>query len=275
MADRVLKVLPGDRYVVQGISNAGGSRFSAVQANSEEFTYKIDFERWLDGATIASNTVTPSGATVGVVASSTYLTLTVSAVSGSGQVEITVVATDGRAKDLIIALIQGRANVVPAYIVSPESEASKEGYNNTDSNLAATNVQEAIDELAVDLTGTSVKTSEIVFTFDGGGAAIPGGTQRELSVPFACSITSWVLLSDQAATAVLDVWMDTYSNYPPTIADTIVGGAYPALSAASKNETFTLTGWTTAIAAGDTLKVNVNSNDLAQRLTLGLTITKS
>lgn len=269
MADRVLKVLPGDRYVVQGISNSGGSRFEAVQANSEKFTYKIDFERWLDGATISSNTVTPSSATVVTVASTLYLTLTISAVSGSGQVEISVIATDGRSKDLILALIEGRANVTPAYIVSPESEASQEGYNNTDSNLAATNVQEAIDELVAGFTG---KTSTIVFAFDGGGVALPANIQADFPMDFNATITQATLLADQAASATVNVYKDTYGNYPPTVGDSIVAAAKPTISGSLASKDATLAGWTTALAAGDTLRVNLDTNDFAQRLTLGLRI---
>lgn len=156
MVDRVLKVLPGNRYVVQGISDSGGSTFSAVQANAEEFTYKIDFERWLDGSTISTDTLTTTGtATISEVATTTYLTLTISGVSGNASVTILVTAADGRAKELVLGLIEGRANVTPANIVSPESAASRIGYNNTYSDRAATNVQEALDEIPKITVSTS------------------------------------------------------------------------------------------------------------------------
>lgn len=271
MADRVLKALPGDRYVTQGISNSGGSRFAAVQANSEEFTYKIDFTRWLDGSTITGNTVTPSSATVSTVATVSYLTLTVSAVSGSGQADITIVASDGRSKQVILALIEGRASVVPAYIVSPESESSTEGYNNTDSNLTATNVQEAIDELAATAGGI---LSEFAFTFDGGGLVVPIPTQIDFPVPFGCVINSVVMLADQVSNTTVDVWAAPYASFPPTVANTIVGSSKPTLSADDQSEDTTLTSWTTTVAAGTVIRVNLDTNSAAKRLGLFLKVTR-
>jgi len=51
--------------------------------------------------------------------------------------------------------------------------------------------------------------------------------------------------------AVIDLWKDTYANFPPTSADTITASARPTLSSAVKGQSSTLTGWTTAVAAGD------------------------
>ena len=83
---------------------------------------------------------------------------------------------------------------------------------------------------------------------------ITTGVKGFVEVPFACTITAATLLStDAAATSgsiVVDIWKDTYANYPPTVADTITASAKPTLSAASKSRDTTLTGWTTAIRGG-------------------------
>jgi hypothetical protein len=111
---------------------------------------------------------------------------------------------------------------------------------------------------------------------DGGGSAITTGVKGFLRVPFACTITGVTLLStDASATAgsiVIDIWKDTYANYPPTVADTITASAKPTLSSANKSENTTLTGWTTSVAAGDVLGFNVDSVATMTRVALMLTV---
>jgi len=117
--------------------------------------------------------------------------------------------------------------------------------------------------------------STINFIIDGGGAAITTGIKGDIEIPFACTINQVTLLADQSATAVIDIWKDTYANFAPTVADTITAAAIPTITAAIKSQDATLTGWTTAITAGDILRFNVDSNDTAERITLSLKVTKT
>jgi hypothetical protein len=114
---------------------------------------------------------------------------------------------------------------------------------------------------------------------DGGGSVITTGVKGFLRVPFACTITGMTLLStDAAATAgsiVVDIWKDSFANYPPTVADTITASAKPTLTSANKSEDVTLTGWTTAIGAGDVLGFNVDSVATVTRCALTLTVQAS
>jgi len=55
----------------------------------------------------------------------------------------------------------------------------------------------------------------------------------------------------------------------------IAGTAKPTLSSVQKNRTTTLTGWTTAITAGDILEFNVDSVATVVRVTLSLTVTRT
>jgi hypothetical protein len=82
-------------------------------------------------------------------------------------------------------------------------------------------------------------------------------------------------LADQSGSIVVDIWKDTYANYPPTVADTITASAKPTISSATKGQSSTLTGWTTTIAAGDILAFNVDSITTCQRVTLSLKVTRS
>lgn len=105
-------------------------------------------------------------------------------------------------------------------------------------------------------------------TIDGGGSAITTGVKGDVEVPFACTINRATMLADQTGSIVIDVWKDTYANYPPTVADTITASAKPTISSAVKSQDSTLTGWTTAVTAGDTIRFNVDSATTITRVTL-------
>lgn len=123
------------------------------------------------------------------------------------------------------------------------------------------------------ITG-DVKTATITFVIDGGGSAITTGVKGDLEIPFACTITAATVLADQSGSIVIDIWKDTYANYPPTNADSITASAKPTLSSATKSQDTTLTGWTKPIAAGSTLRFNVDSITTCTRVTISLKVTK-
>lgn len=100
------------------------------------------------------------------------------------------------------------------------------------------------------------------------GAALASNQKFDLFIPYACTITRWTLLADAVGSMVIDIWKKAYSSYPPTVADTITASAKPTLSSAIKNQDSVLTGWTTAIAANDTLRFNIDSISTVTRATL-------
>lgn len=116
--------------------------------------------------------------------------------------------------------------------------------------------------------------SAFEFIFDGGGAIIPANSKVWIEVPFDCVILRSTALADVSTTTVFGVWKDTYANFPPTVADVITGAAPPTITAALKSQDSTLTGWTTAVAAGSIILVNINSNNNATKLNLSLKIIK-
>lgn len=123
---------------------------------------------------------------------------------------------------------------------------------------------------------TAARTKTVGFLIDDGGSVISTGLKGFISVPVAGTITAVRLLScDASITAgaiVVDVWKDTYANYPPTVADTITAAAKPTITASNtKAEDSTLTGWTTAVAAGDILGFNVDSVTSLTRVLVQLT----
>lgn len=112
----------------------------------------------------------------------------------------------------------------------------------------------------------------VTLTLDGGGSAISTGTKGWWVCDVGGTILEWTVLADQSGSIVIDVWKDTYANFPPTVADTITASAKPTLSTAQKNQSSTLTGWTTGVSAGDILRFNVDSAATVQRVTLTLKI---
>ena len=73
-----------------------------------------------------------------------------------------------------------------------------------------------------------------------------------------------------SGSCVIDIWKDSYANFPPTVADTITASAKPTISAADQSQDNTLTGWTTTVTAGDYLMPNVDSCSTVERLTVCL-----
>jgi len=115
----------------------------------------------------------------------------------------------------------------------------------------------------------------ITFIIDGGGSAITTGIKGDLEIPFACTITRATLLADQSGSIVIDIWKQAYADYPPEDANSITSSAPPTITAATKSQDSTLTDWTTAISAGDTLRFSVDSITTCERVTLSLRVTKT
>ena len=99
--------------------------------------------------------------------------------------------------------------------------------------------------------------------------------QADLEMPFAGTLTGWTLLADASGSCVVDIWKDVYGSYPPTVADTITAAAKPTIAAATKGQSSTLTGWTTAFATGDIIRLNVDSVSGIARVVLSLKFNRS
>lgn len=122
----------------------------------------------------------------------------------------------------------------------------------------------------------NISTAAVGYTINGGGVVITTGVAGSgLTIPFAATINSVTLQADQTGSIVIDIWKDTYANFPPTVADSICASAKPTISASNKSLDTTLTGWTTSIAAGDILYFNVDSCSTITNVVLTLKVTKT
>jgi hypothetical protein len=122
---------------------------------------------------------------------------------------------------------------------------------------------------------TNLKSGTLGITIDGAGSAITTGVKGYLEIPFDYTITQATLTADQSGSIVVDVWKDTYANYPPTDADSITASAPPTITTALKSQDSTLTGWTLTGSKGDVLGFNVDSATTITRATLTLQVTKT
>jgi len=123
---------------------------------------------------------------------------------------------------------------------------------------------------------TEIDTNaSITFIIDGGGSAITTGLKGFLEIPFACTITQVTMSADASGSIVVDIWKDTYANFPPTDADSITASAPPTISSAQKSQDSTLTGWTKSISAGDILAFNVDSCTTITRVTISLKVERT
>ncbi len=110
------------------------------------------------------------------------------------------------------------------------------------------------------------------YIIDGGGEAITTGIKGFVQVP-AGTIEAWSILPDQSGSIKIDVWRDTYANYPPEDADSLCNGHEPELSASTKAQDTDLSDWTSvALVEGDILGYNVDSVDTVERVTLSLKV---
>jgi hypothetical protein len=153
--------------------------------------------------------------------------------------------------------------------VTKATQAANKVYAGPTSGSAASPTFRSLD--ALDMPA-SVQTGVAGIVIDGGGSAPATGSKGFVQVPYAGTITGWTILANASGSAQVTVKKSTYSGFPTT--SSIVASAAPALSSAQKATSTTLTGWTTAIAAGDVLEFNLDSVSGITRLILELQITK-
>jgi hypothetical protein len=92
---------------------------------------------------------------------------------------------------------------------------------------------------------------------DPAGSALATGVLCYIEVPTAGTITGWNIQVD-SGTATVDVWKIAAGTANPTVANTITASAKPAIASGTRLRSTTLTGWTTSVAAGDSIGFNLD-----------------
>ena len=109
-----------------------------------------------------------------------------------------------------------------------------------------------------------------------GANEISTGVAIGVEAPFDMTIESASIfaLDGNTGSIKVDVWKDTYANFPPTDADTITGGEEPEITAGTKNQDTSLTSWTKTITKGDIIYFNVDSITTLTKVLVSLKATK-
>ncbi len=124
-----------------------------------------------------------------------------------------------------------------------------------------------------DIDGTAFGV--IVFAANGGGSTITTGYKSFTTMTYAGQILEYTLLADQTGSVVIDIWKDTYANYPPTSGDSICATNKVTLATGIKNTDSTLTSWTKTFSAGDVFAFNIDSISSITNINLTLKVQKT
>ena len=147
--------------------------------------------------------------------------------------------------------------------------------DNTTRQITEGDMRQFADDIADSTIFLDDAYDNLQIIIDGGGSAITTGIKADLVVPYNCTVIGWDILGNASGSIVVDVWKDTYANFPPTVADTITGTEKPTLSSVAKNQDVALSSWTTTLTRNDILRFNVDSATTVTRVTLSLRIKRN
>ena len=160
---------------------------------------------------------------------------------------------------------------------SPVSPTLTQNTSLWEIRIGIVTVDAAVTTIAVDKVVKARKWSNLVtipIIIGTGISVIPTGVAGYVPIDMDMVIKSWFLVADVSGSIVIDLWNDTYGNFPPLVGDTIVGGGgtKPALVSAQKNFSAP-TGWAlTTLEGGSYLGINVDSATTVKQVTLHLVV---
>jgi len=254
----------GDRILLKNQTATEENGIYVVQASGEPFrAFDMDEVGEVQGAVVLVLAGTANAGTIWYTTS----TPTVMGDDAIAWTQFTGSGVDLTGIDFLVGTATGLLSAEIAVGTTPGGELggtwASPTVDATHSGSAHSDFVAKADDLALEIV------------IDGGGSAITTGVKVDVEMPFTGHIRANRLFADQSGSIVIDLWKDTYANFPPTVADTITASAKPTLSSAAKSQDSTLTGWTTAFSAGDIVRVNVDSATTIQRVTLSLTVDRS
>lgn len=147
--------------------------------------------------------------------------------------------------------------------------------DNTTRLISESDLRQFADDIADSTLFLDDAYDTIQFIVDGGGSAITTGVKGDIMIPFNCTVLGWDIVADTSGSIVIDVWKDSYANFPPTVADTIAGTEKPTLSSAVKNQDTSLSSWTTTLTRNDWLRFNVDSATTVTRVTIAIRVKRT
>jgi len=111
-------------------------------------------------------------------------------------------------------------------------------------------------------SAADILKTQFTLTLNGGGSAITTGFKSDSMVRLSSDMTvqGWEVTAAGPGSLVVDIYCSSsISTYPPAVANTITGTDKPTLVSVIKSTSAALTGWTTALNAGQWCVPNVDS----------------
>ncbi len=111
-------------------------------------------------------------------------------------------------------------------------------------------------------------------SFSGGTSVISVPTNKvPISIREDCRIAGYVVLAQSdtnTGTCTLNIYHSSYGGYPPS--SSICASNKPTITSGVKTQDTTLTGWSTTLAAGDTLLVELEASTLFKAISIFLAL---
>jgi hypothetical protein len=169
------------------------------------------------------------------------------------------------------------AGGIPATIFDAKGDLIAASAADTAARLAAGSDGQRLKAASGEATGLlwTDEFYDINFVIDGGGSVITTGAKGFVRVSIPGTIVAATIMGLPSGSIVVDIWKDTFANFPPVDADSITSATPPTLSSDEEAEDTTLSGWTTGISAGDILRFNVDSASTVTICTVHLKVKKS
>lgn len=154
--------------------------------------------------------------------------------------------------------------MVNTTILKPEKDYTVSG-----SNITFTTAPLASDDSTiVALASAADLTRTVNYVVDSGSIAMLPGDKGTVSIDVNGTIENLTIFSDQVGNLTLDILKSDFDTFPTFTS--IVGGVYPSFTNGQKIRDDNLTGWTTAVAAGDVIKFQVVGVSDINRFTVSL-----
>ena len=249
----------GDLTLPSGnISNANVITANYFVGNGSNLS-NIQGSNVLGAVSFATTANAVAGANVsGTVANATYATTagtaySVSAANITGTVNLANYATNANA--VALANVSGAGNIAS---INLSGNSSQVLYGNGAFAAAPSG-------------GLTTFTRSSTWQSSSGAVTVPA-VDVPIYMRSACTlIEATILTQGGTGSCVVDIWKTPIGTYPPTSANSICGGNYPSITSGTTLVKTSLTGWTTAVSAGDTIMFHLTSSSTFTYITIQLT----
>ena len=162
----------------------------------------------------------------------------------------------------------GKVDTITPPLQAPQLSSDKMVISKADGTVEPSSV--TFEQVETEVNAS--QTLQIIA--DGGGVVLDTGNVGYVEVPFDCVITKATVITDQVGDITVDIWKDTFANYPPTNAQSITGGNELAFIGNNKANS-SLTNWSLTLTKGDIICFNIDTAVTVTKATISLSLDKT